>query len=115
MVTPYPVRIARRGGDGDEDGLRTRPEQPVRMHPWIVVMTRAWLDDGDLRVRMLLTGSAADPEVSTAASAADAANQLNAWLGHYSRSPRRRSKSDPPTFATPRVWALRRREDGGVT
>jgi hypothetical protein len=50
------------------------------MEPWVVVVVRAWSEDGHVLVRMLRAGPSGDPEATLAASPADAARRLRDWL-----------------------------------
>jgi hypothetical protein len=53
-------------------------------HPWVVVVVRAWSENGRLRARLIRAGSAGDADVAVAGSATDAARLLHDWLQNLS-------------------------------
>jgi hypothetical protein len=77
----------KRGRDGAWTFTGCRPMQPGRMdpHPWVVVVVRAWSENGRLRARLIRAGSAGDADVAVVASATDAAQRLHDWLDALSR------------------------------
>jgi hypothetical protein len=50
------------------------------VEPWVVVVVRAWSEDGHLRARMVRAARAGEPEVTLVASPLEAANRLHDWL-----------------------------------
>jgi hypothetical protein len=54
-------------------------------HPWVVVVVRAWSENGRLRARLIRAGSAGDADVAVVGSATDAARRLHDWLDSLSR------------------------------
>jgi hypothetical protein len=50
----------------------------MTLSPWCVVIVRCWIEHGELRVRMLVSGDIEG--VATHASVAEASEQLAAWL-----------------------------------
>ena len=53
---------------------------------WVVVVVRAWTEDGDLRVRLLRSGPAGATDVALVSSPADAGRRLQEWLEELQRA-----------------------------